>query len=248
MSSNPPSHDPETCAARIAELEETVARAQQARDELVSTVSHDLRGPLNTIGVALDGLRDAAAGEGAHDRYVGAIQRSIDKAERLIRDLVTAHHIESGRLQIERRPVALRPLLEQVARDHEVAATQAKSRIVVDVDERVGSISADRDRLAQALACLIANALRHGRGTPTVELSARPAADGGVTLAVRDHGPGIAEDALPHVFDRTWNGHTKKGGLGLQIVRGIARAHGGDAHAARGDDGGAVFTIELPGA
>lgn len=244
--SSPPPHDPESCAAAIAELERTAERAQQARDELVSTVSHDLRGPLNAISVALDGLRDASAAEGSRERYVAAIQRSIDKAERLLRDLVTAHQIERGRLQVEPRSMPVRELLEQVARDHELAASQAKCRIVVECEDGLDAIVADRDRIAQSLGCLVANALRHGRGSATVELGARRAASGGVTLTVRDHGPGIAENVLPHVFDPAWSGHRKKGGLGLQIVRGVARAHGGEAHAARGDDGGAVFTMELP--
>lgn len=230
------------------EARRVVVRAAEAREELLAIVSHDLRGPLSAISVALDGLRDPAAPPASRERYVGAIQRSIDRAEKLIRDLLTHHQIEVGRLQVEPRPVVVRALLEQVAREHELVATQAKTRLVIEIDEGIDKILGDHDRLAQALANLIGNALRHARGSATVELSARIGEGGGCVLGVRDHGPGVADEALPHVFDRYWQGR-KRGsgaGLGLAIVRGIARAHGGDASAAHADGGGALFTIALP--
>ena len=102
--------------------------------------------------------------------------------------------------------------------------------------------------MLQALGNLIQNALRHATGTPSITLAARRAS-GAVELTVRDRGPGSAE-ARPHLFDRYWQGGDRRGGagLGLAIVRGIARAHGGDVRGGDAAGGGAEFTIVLPSA
>ena len=223
-------------------------RAARAREEVMAIVSHDLRGPLSAIGIALDGLRDPGLDDTSRERYLGAVQRSVSRAERLIRDLLLAQQLEVGTLQIEPRAVALRPLLEQVVRDHELVATNEGVRLVIEVAGEADRVWADRERLRQAFANLFDNALRHARGTKIIELGAGRDARGATLLTVRDHGPGVAADALAHVFDRYWQGRTRRGGagLGLAIVRGIARAHGGDALVANHPEGGAQFTIVLP--
>jgi signal transduction histidine kinase len=223
-------------------------RAAKAREEVLAIVSHDLRGPLSAIGIALDGLRDPELDGTARERYIAAVQRSVIRAERLIRDLLFAQQLEIGKVQVEPRPLGVRALLEAFARDHELVASSEGVKLVIDVPGELDKVWADRDRLGQAIANLFDNAFRHARGTPTIELGARRDERGAVLLTVRDHGPGVAADALPHVFDRYWQGRSRRGGagLGLAIVRGIARAHGGDALVANHPDGGAQFTIVLP--
>lgn len=232
----------EVAARRVAE------QSAKAREELLAIVSHDLRGPLSAIGIALDGLRDPELDAAARERYVAAVQRSVARAERLIRDLLLAQQLEVGKVRIEPRALAVRSLLEQVARDHELMASTEGVKLVIEIGAETERVWADRDRIGQAIANLFDNAFRHARGTPTIELGARRDDDGAVHLSVRDHGPGVAAEALPHVFDRYWQGRTRRGGagLGLAIVRGIARAHGGDATVANHPDGGAQFTIVLP--
>lgn len=223
-------------------------RAAQAREDVLAIVSHDMRGPLSAIGVALDGLRDPELDPGTRERIGRAAQRSVERGERLIRDLLFAHQLEVRGLQVEPRLVEVVPMLRHVAHEHELVASQDGTTLVVAVEDGLASLRGDRDRLGQAFANLIGNALRHARGTPTIELGARRDGDV-VVLTVRDHGPGIAPDALPHVFDRYWQGRDRRGGagLGLAIVRGIARAHGGDARVRNHPDGGAEFAILLPG-
>ena len=179
---------------------------------------------------------------------MSAVQRSVERAERLIRDLLLAHQLEVRGVQVELRSLDVRALLDRVLHEHELVAGQDRTQLVIAVATDVGVVRADRDRLGQAFANLIGNALRHARGTPTIELGAHRRADGAIALTVRDHGPGIAVDALPHVFDRYWQGRHRRGGagLGLAIVRGIAQAHGGDATVRNHPDGGAEFAIVLP--
>jgi signal transduction histidine kinase len=229
----------EVVARRSAE------RAAQAREDVLAIVSHDMRGPLSAIGVALDGLRDLALDPPTRERIIGAAQRSVDRAERLIRDLLFAHQLEVRGLQVEARSFDVAPMLRHVAHEHELVAHQDGTALLVVIEDGLVALRGDRDRLGQAFANLIGNALRHARGTPIIELGARRA---GVALTVRDRGPGIAPDALPHLFDRYWQGRDRRGGagLGLAIVRGIARAHGGDAQVRNHPDGGAEFAIVLP--
>ena len=222
-------------------------RSARAHQDVLAIVSHDLRGPLSAINVALDGLADDAVVGADRERYVQSVQRSVERANRLIRDLLTADQIEAGTLRVDRQPVQLKGLLEQAARDHELIAKQAGMPITTMVDATVKLVFADRDHLLQALANLITNSLRHARGSGPIELAAR-SSDSQIEVLVRDHGPGIPEEVRPHIFDRYWQGRERRGGagLGLAIVRGIAQSHGGKVAVSTTEGGGATFTLSIP--
>jgi signal transduction histidine kinase len=236
-------------AERQLEQQRDVAvRAAKAREDLLAVVSHDLRGPLSSINVAADAMRDPQLKPDSLGRYLDVIQRSVQRADRLIRDLLDAALIEAGRLTVDPRPVKVKDLLDQVARDHELSAKQFNVAFQVEVDDGLDKVVADRDRLVQALGNLIANSLRHARGATPIELGAC-VVDGQVELSVRDHGPGIEPELRPRVFDRFWQGRERRGGagLGLAIVRGIAEAHGGTAVATTPASGpGARIAIRIP--
>ena len=110
-------------------------------------------------------------------------------------------------------------------------------------------ISGDADHLRQAIANLVTNAVKHTPDGSPVEVAAT-LEGGAAVLSVRDHGPGLDDDALEHAFDRFWQADAarvgKGAGLGLSIVAAIAAEHGGSASVRNADDGGAVFTIHLP--
>jgi two-component system sensor histidine kinase MprB len=101
------------------------------------------------------------------------------------------------------------------------------------------------DRLARAVNNLLDNAARHSRPGGLVEVSAGPSG-----VVVRDHGEGVDEGDLPHLFDRFYRGAAARGlpgtGLGLAIVRQVATQHGGSVSVDNAPDGGAVFTVRLP--
>lgn len=201
--------------------------SSRARDEVLAVVSHDLRGPLNAIGLASDALRDEVNSDDAK-RYLGAIERAAARAERLIRDLTEAIKIENGSLEIAPRPIDARALIEQACTDHELLAKEAGGRIETVLPDHPVQVVADRDRVLQVLANLIGNAIKYAKGTPiALTLTER---NGSAVFAVSDQGPGIPPDELPHVFDRYWQGRKKKrggAGLGLAIAKGIIEAHRG---------------------
>jgi len=231
-----------------AESARAVARATEAaraRDDILAVVSHDLRGPLHAISLATEALRDEVQGPAA--RYLGAIERASHRAERLIADLLEASAIENGALQLNRGAIDAGALLRQAVADYELQAKETGGKITARVPEEPVVVQADRDRVLQVLSNLIGNSLKHAKGAP-IDLSVERQ-EGAAVFAVRDHGPGIPAQELPHVFNRYWSGRTKKGGagLGLAIAKGIVDAHGGaiDVDSTQGDGARFFFTLPL---
>lgn len=219
-------------------------RAARARDDVLAVVSHDLRGPLHAISLACEALREEVAPSAL--RYLGAIERASSRAERLITDLLEASAIENGALTLTRHAVDAAAIVRQAAADHELLAKESGGKITAILPNETTLVSADRDRVLQVLGNLIGNALKHARGAPIDIQLQRNGRE--VIIAVRDHGPGIADTELPHVFDRYWHGRAKKGGagLGLSIAKGIVDAHGGRIDVASKQGEGAVFSFTLP--
>ncbi len=219
-------------------------RAARARDEILAVVSHDLRGPLHSINLACENLRQEIPPDAV--RYIGMIERASHKAERLINDLLEASAIENGALALMRYPVDAAAIVRQAAADYELAAKEAGGKITAVVPPEPTLVSADRDRVLQVLGNLIGNALKHARGTP-IDIQLRRNGKEAV-IAVRDRGPGISSAELPHVFDRYWHGRTRRGGagLGLSIAKGIVDAHGGKIDVASKQGEGSEFSFTLP--
>lgn len=224
---------------------ESAVTAARARDEILAVVSHDLRGPLHAISLASEALREDATDDAK--RYLSAIDRAGSRAERLISDLLDASAIENGKLSLNLGRVNLGSVAKQTAADFDLLARDAKSKITLTVPDEPIYVQADRDRLLQALANLVGNALKHARGTP-IDISLERRASH-VIIAVSDHGPGIPPGEIQHVFDRYWTGRARKGGagLGLAIAKGIAQAHGGLLQVFSRPGEGSRFELALVG-
>ncbi len=219
-----------------------------ARENLMAIVSHDLRSPLNAISIAIDELADPSLEPEMRQRYVDAVRRSIGRGDRLIRDLLDATTIEAGKLVIAIQVVSVREFLERFVWEQQMLTEQAKMPLRLEIDGDLGTIRADPYRLHQALTNLLVNALAHAKGSGVIRIIA--GRDGSfVSIGIRDRGPGIAAESLPHVFDRFWQArrHDRAGaGLGLAIAKGIAEAHGGSLDVSSVPGEGACFRILLP--
>jgi two-component system OmpR family sensor kinase len=163
----------------------------------------------------------------------------------LVEDLLLLARLDQTRTT-ERAPVDLAVLAADACSD--AVASAPERAVTLDAPEPV-VVAGDQSHLRQAIANLVTNAVRHTPpGTP-IEVSAR-LSDGMATVSVRDHGPGLDDEALTHAFDRFWQADKARAGtgagLGLAIVSSIAAEHGGRAMAGNAPDSGAVFTLQLP--
>jgi signal transduction histidine kinase len=228
-------------------------------DDILAILSHDLRSPLSAISVAIDALADPALDAPVRDRYLAAMRRSVTRAELFLSELLDVSQISAGNFTVESKLISVEPLVEQAAREHEARAKELGNWFVIESDDGTHRVSGDAGRLQQALDKLIANSLRHARGTGAITLRVEnaQASDPGVgkrdtvRLWVIDRGTGIAEEEIEEIFDR-WRhrGDVRRNGpgLGLPLARGIAEAHGGSIHVESKPGEGARVCLELPAA
>ncbi|CCK27873.1 Signal transduction histidine-protein kinase AfsQ2 [Streptomyces davaonensis JCM 4913] len=233
----------EALEKRVADM---AARDDSSR-RFVADMSHELRTPLTAITAVTEVLEEELEAEtGSMDPMIEPAVRLVVSETRRLNDLVenlmevTRFDAGTARLVLDDVDVA----------DQITACIDARAWLdAVDLDaERGIHARLDPRRLDVILANLIGNALKHG-GSP-VRVSVRDA-DDEVVIAVRDHGPGIPEDVLPHVFDRFYKASASRprsegSGLGLSIALENAHIHGGEITAANSPEGGAVFTLRLP--
>jgi signal transduction histidine kinase len=230
-------------------------RVQEEHGVLISTVAHELRSPLTSVkGFTATLLRRWDRFTDDQKRFMlETIEHDADRVTRLITELLDISRIDAGRLEVRRQPVDVAAATRRHV-DRMVASGHDSQRFDVRAEPDLPEVWADPDRLDQVLANLLENAVRHGDGTVTVEIAeasepSAPGRPGGrvVAVSVADEGEGIAEEDMPRVFTRFWQGRRRGGtGLGLYLVRGLVEAHGGRITVGRGPKGGAQFRFTLP--
>ncbi|MBN8559275.1 MAG: response regulator [Leptolyngbya sp. UWPOB_LEPTO1] len=240
---------------QIAQLRTTALREArstiQSRDELLSTVSHELNTPLVSILGWTRLLRSTPPSPAILTKALDTIERNATVQAALVQDLLDISRITVGKLRLNPQPVELTSILETVIATV-VQTAEAKTIDLVwqsqpDYDVQV---MGDLDRLQQVFCNLLTNAIKFTPegGSVTVELSTLLDQ---AEIRVRDTGIGIAADFLPHVFDRFRQARpsdaTKGLGVGLAIAHHIVNLHGGTIQAeSAGEEQGATFIIHLP--
>ena len=231
----------ETLNSMLDRIEESLARERV----FVADASHELRTPLAILRAELDLARLPERSREELREAILSASDEVDRLSHLAEDLLVIARADQGRLPIKREPVEVRELLERVAARFSTRAADAGRTIVVDAPPAL-TARLDLLRVEQALGNLIDNALRHGAGE--VRLAAR-SNGGALRIEVSDAGGGFPvgfEEVAFERFTRGDEGRTAGGaGLGLSIVRAIARAHGGDVGVVRAG-APATLRVELP--
>lgn len=231
-----------------ARLYSKAQAAIKARDDVLGIVAHDLRNPVGTIRMTAELLSELDMPEEKKKRNYAIIRRAADRMNSLIQDLLDVSSIEAGRLSIRPDIVEIEPLLNEL-RDMFFAQTEARLQILdVQFPSPLPRIRADRDRVLQLFGNLLGNAVKFTPEGGRIAVSVAPEKEV-VRFTVADTGRGIAEDELPHVFDRFWQSRqTKRGGagLGLAITKGIVEAHRGEIAVSSAPGVGTEFTFTLP--
>lgn len=222
--------------------------ALQLRDRVVRIVSHDLKNPLHTIGMAAELLEMPLTDE-QRGKQLEIIQRTVARANRMVNDLLDAARLQSGRaISIARTPLEVQPLLAEAIEAFRFQAERKNQELSLDVPDAIPPVLGDRDRLDQALSNLLGNAVKFTPEGGRIRLTAAVHADG-VSISVSDTGPGIPAELMAHLFEPFAQARETASfgtGLGLSITRGIVEAHGG-AMSVESEPGlGTTFTFTIP--
>lgn len=236
---------------------ERVARAladedSRAKDEFIATLSHELRNPLSPIRAAAAVLKSPRVDPVRHDWAVGVIERQSTAMAQLLEDLLDISRITSGRIEIERQPVALSAVMETAVETARPLIDQRRHQLEVRLPAEPVPLNADPLRLGQVFANLLTNAAKYTDPGGRIEVEARVHGQE-VQVRVRDSGIGLEPQALEQVFqkfaqvrgplDRSQGGL----GLGLSLVRGLVKLHGGWVRAhSEGLGKGSEFVVGLP--
>jgi len=246
-------------AVALALVTDTMARerelailqaAEAERALFVSTVAHELRTPLTGLSGYLDLILDGHVGDVEVEReFLERGRTIVGSMAALVDDLLELARLESGSLALELGPFSVADALNTVAAGLLPIALDRGVRLQVDAPPRLRAATGDRRRVEQIVTNLVANAIKFAGSRP-VELTGRFEAAIAV-LAVRDEGPGIANEDRERVFERFYriadHEPISGTGLGLPIARDLARAMGGELDVASVPGVGSSFVLVLPG-
>jgi signal transduction histidine kinase len=226
--------------------------ASRAKDEFLSTLSHELRNPLNAVHGWATLIERGQLGEAQTRRAVQIIVRNVDAQIRLVDDLLDMAKIVNGRMRLVVRPVDLRDLIENALEAVRHAAETKGIRLQSVLEAPGLLVSGDTGRLQQVVWNLLENAVKFTPKDGRVQIQLQRVRSH-VEIVVSDTGQGIAGDVLPYIFDRLRQGAsgTTRGqgglGIGLGLVRHLVELHGGSVYAESGGEGqGATFVVRLP--
>ncbi len=204
-----------------------------AKTNLVGTVSHELKTPLTSLRMAVYLLLEENFGKltAAQKDLLETARDDADRLLRILNDILDLSRIESGIASLNRREVVVPALLDDMAREMKAITEDARQTIEVQIVDGVGeTVSVDPERLRHVFINLLANASKYSPEGSAITLYAQPGGEGVVRFGVKDRGPGIPEESQPYVFEKFYRvpGQTRKGaGLGLTIAREIVVEHGG---------------------
>jgi two-component system phosphate regulon sensor histidine kinase PhoR len=230
-----------TPKARVEEIE-------QLKNELVSTVSHELKTPLAAIKAYTATLRqNPRLYESRRDEFLLVVEQQADRLSRLVDDMLLVARVESGQMLRRRVNVPLGELVDEALRylQHDPVRHPLACR------ERDMTISGDPERLRDIFRNLLENAFKYSPAGGAVEIAGETVGDHS-EVTVRDSGIGIAAADLPYIFDRFYRVESENtasvggSGLGLYIVHALVRAHGGTIDVSSELGEGTTFTLRLP--
>ena len=247
-------------AEQAAEVEGTLKRANlelrglsARKTEFISTISHELKNPLHSLGMSLDMLTSGKAGrlDQTQNRFIGIACRSARRLSDIVKDLLDLTRIEAGKLVFRFSEVDLNDLLEEVGPAFSERAQVEGLSFEVDIPSRLPLVWADPMRLEQVLSNLFVNAIKFTPRGGRITLAAADVLEG-VEISMSDTGVGLSRGEKERVFERYYQGEdaltleSKGCGLGLSISRKLVEAHGSHISVESEVGKGACFRFELP--
>ena len=229
---------------------------ERARSEFMSNVSHELRTPVTNLKLYTQLLRKGLRPE-KREQFLRVMEEQTDRLAHMIQDILVMAELDSSQAVVDWESVSIATVIRHTVARYQSQAQEAGLTLTVEpVPPELPAVEGDPQRLTQALAKLVENAITFMPPGGRVTLEAGTAEEEGqrwVTVAVRDTGPGIASEEQEHIFERLHrgsladSGHIPGTGLGLSIAQEIARTHGGRLTVESELGQGSAFTLWLRG-
>lgn len=229
---------------------------ERLKNEFVSTVSHELRTPMTSIKGYADLLLMGAAGEMTEPQlqYLSVIKSNAERLHLLVNDLLDISRIETGKTELDLRPLNIPQLIDEVVQHHLNGRIHEEGKTIqleTAYEPTLPLVNGDRHRIIQVLTNLLDNAFNYTEQPGKIKLNAHSNGEF-VYVSVADNGIGISEENLTKIFDRFYRSENEKvqrvsgTGLGLAIVQSLVQMHGGQLFVDSELGKGSKFTFNLP--
>lgn len=235
-----------------ARLYQEAQRANRTKEEFLATLSHELRTPLTPIIGWVHMIRGRMLKDEDFDRGLAVIEKSSQSLTRLINDLLDMSAILSGKIRLEKIPVALGAIVKEAVETIRPTAESRQIKLEVSIWEDEVMVNGDRTRLIQVFWNILANAVKFSGDKSTIRVVSE-ANEREARVLIEDEGHGITSEFLPFVFERFRQADSSKTrlygglGIGLALVKSFIETHGGRVRAeSAGTERGAAFTVSLP--
>ena len=225
-------------------------RLDAVKRDLSANISHELRMPIASIKALAETLAQGAIDDpSVAKEFLGQINAETDRLAQIVQELGDLSRIESGQTPLTKRKIGIGEIVTKAAERIKPQADRAGLSIKIDITSNLPPVTADRDRIEQALVNLLHNSMKFTPSGGGITISAVSSGDF-LQVSVADTGIGIPADDLPRIFERFYKADRARSGggtgLGLAIVKHIIDAHGGKIWAESVEGKGTTFTFKLP--
>lgn len=226
-----------------------LSHAQQLRRQMTADIAHELRTPISIIIGHTDAIDEGVLPPSKETFDI--IRDEAGRLERMVDDLRMLSRADAGELRLDKSPIDVQPLLEQVVKSHQQGAARCDIKLSAECEPDLAKIYVDTDRISMVLGNLLNNAIRYTPEGGRITLSAQSQGED-VIIVVTDNGPGIQEDEITRVFDRFYRIEKSRyrddggSGLGLAIAKSIVEQHGGKILVESVLGEGTSFIVLLP--
>ena len=228
-------------------------RIDRIRRDLMNNLTHELKTPISTIGLASEALKDPDMQKDADgfNYYIGLINEENKRLGMLVENVLQASLAESGKMQLFKQTLNVHDLIREVAKNVAIQVRKHGGKVELELEAEEPLVHADRVHLSNVVFNLVDNAIKYADGDLVLSISSAQTTDG-VELRFKDNGIGIGKEHLGKVFDRlyrvpTGNVHDVKGfGLGLSYVKTVIDRHQGSIRVESETGKGSTFIMVLP--
>lgn len=225
--------------------------AEQARNDFLAQVAHELRAPLSNIRLYVESLLVDDQDEELKTKSINVINLETRRLARLVSDMLSVAEIEAGSMQIESDDIHLEEVFHDLEADYKPQANKKNIELAISLPPKLPVIQADRDKIVMAMHNLVGNAVKYTPEGGQVDVSVEVAGDR-LVMEVSDTGLGITTEDQKRIFEKFYRAQDERmagipgTGLGLSLAREVVRLHGGDITVDSEHGKGSTFTLSLP--